>query len=240
MRPAATGSTAAAAFVLLATGCAPQAPTGQGQSIGGLYTLFSIVAIAIFSITAGLIAWSIIRYRARPGDDELPAQTHTKVGLEILWFAIPQVIVIGLFIFSVIALGDVDPEKTEPGVTVEVEAFRWGWRFTYVDEGLTVSGTAENHPEMVLPTDEKIVFLLKSNDVIHSFYVPEFLMKRDAIPGRDNRLEVTIEEEGIYDGKCAEFCGLLHGDMNFTIRAMLSSDFEQWVTQQQESGNGNG
>jgi cytochrome c oxidase subunit 2 len=227
---------ATAGLVLASTACVPEPPTDQGEKVKDLYQVFTMVAAVIFVVTAGLIAWSIIRYRARSGDESLPRQTHKNVALELVWFAIPQIIVIGLFIGTVAALGDVDKEEVDTGVTLEVQGFRWGWRFTYVDEDVTVSGDANSPPEIMLPTNEHIAFLLTSDDVIHSFYVPRFLIKRDAIPGRDNRFDVRIEDEGVYDGKCAEFCGLLHGDMNFTIRAVDGQEFDSWLSQQQGAG----
>jgi cytochrome c oxidase subunit II len=227
---------AATGLALVAGACVPNPPTDQGEKVRDLYQLFSIVAAVIFVITAGLIAWSIIRYRASPGDDSLPRQTHKNVGLELVWFAIPQIIVIVLFIASVAALGHVDEEQVEGGVTLEVQGFRWGWRFLYADQNVSVTGDANNPPEIVVPTDQNIAFILTSDDVIHSFYVPKFLIKRDTIPGRDNRFDVTIREEGVYNGECAEFCGLRHGDMNFTIRAVDDQEFESWLADRQGAG----
>jgi cytochrome c oxidase subunit II len=214
-------------LALGATACVPEPRDAQGRSIADLYGFFSVLAAIIFVITAGLIAWSIIRYRARPGDDEPPKQFHSNVRLELVWFAIPQIIVIVLFVTSVITLNEVDERAENPGVTVEVEGFQWGWRFAY--ESVTVSGTASDPPEIVLPVGETVAFLLTSDDVQHAFYIPEFLMKRDVIPGRTNRFDVLIEEEGIYDGKCAEFCGLLHSEMDFSIRAVSEEEFQEWL-----------
>jgi cytochrome c oxidase subunit II len=220
------------ALLILGTACAPEAVDVQGREIEGLYDFFSVVAAVVFTLTAGLIAWSILRYRRKGEDDSLPNQFQTNVPLELIWFAIPQVIVLVLFLVSIQALGEVDEEKPNPLVTVRVQGFQWGWRFTYEEQGIVVYGTAGDDPEMVLPVDEDISFVLTSQDVIHSFYIPEFLMKRDAIPGRENRFDVTIDEEGIYGGKCAEFCGVLHGRMNFRIRAVDASEFDEWVSDQ--------
>jgi cytochrome c oxidase subunit 2 len=225
----------AAALVLLALAagaCLPQAGTAQGREIADLYGFFAVLAAIIFVITAGLIAWSIIRYRARPGDDELPSQFHSNVRLELVWFAIPTAIVIVLFITSLTTLNEVDDRNEDPAVTVEVEAFQWGWRFTFEDAGVTVAGTSLDPPEIYLPVDQSIAFLLTSDDVQHAFYVPQFLMKRDVIPGRENRIDVVIEQPGHYGGECAEFCGLLHADMTFTINAVSQQEFETWLDDQ--------
>lgn len=221
-------------LTLAAGGCLPQAGTEQGQRVSSLYGFFAVLAAIIFVLTAGLIAWSIIRYRAKADDRELPNQFHSNVRLELLWFAIPTVIVIVLFVTSVITLNEVDDRSEDPDVTVAVEAFQWGWRFTYEEDGVVVAGTSQEPPEIYLPVDQTIAFLLTSDDVQHAFYIPQFLMKRDVIPGRENRFDIVIEEPGDYGGECAEFCGLLHAEMNFTIHAVPETEFDQWLTEQGE------
>jgi cytochrome c oxidase subunit 2 len=223
-------------LLILTSACAPQAGDAQGREIEGLYDFFTVVAAVVFVVTAGLIAWSLVRFRRKSGDDALPKQFHANVPLEVVWFAIPQLIVVALFLLSIRSLDVVDDQEADPLVMVQVQGFQWGWQFTYEDQGVVVQGTAQDNPEIVLPTDEAVAFVLTSQDVIHSFYIPEFLMKRDAIPGRDNRFDVEIEDEGVYEGKCAEFCGVFHGQMNFQIRAVDRADFDDWVSEQQGVG----
>lgn len=213
----------------LLVGCAPEAVTEQGKGVNDLYTLFSIIAAVIFVVVASLIAWSIVRFRERPDDGELPAQTHTNVKLEILWFAIPTLIVVGLFISSTGVLQDVNEEAEEPKVEISVTGFQWGWRFDYGD-GRVVDSLPDEPAEVVLPVGEPITFLLRSEDVIHSFYVPRFLLKKDVNPGRENRIDVTIEETGTFGGVCAEFCGLLHSKMDFSIKAVTPQAYEEWLS----------
>jgi cytochrome c oxidase subunit 2 len=220
-------------FAFATVACAPESVTDEGRDVNRLYDFFSIAAAVIFVITAGLIAWSIIRYRARSDDDE-GRPFHSNVPLEIVWFAIPQVIVIALFIASTGTLDTVDRKVPDPGVTISVEGFQWGWRFRY-EEGVVISGDAQDPAEIVVPVDEPISFEITSVDVIHSFYVTKFLLKRDAIPGRTTRFDITIDSPGVYEGKCAEFCGLLHSRMNFTIRAVERSVFEGWLSEQPRS-----
>ncbi|MFN2488318.1 MAG: cytochrome c oxidase subunit II [Actinomycetota bacterium] len=212
--------------------CAPEASDVQGGAVRDLYGFFFIVASGVFLIVVGLISWSLIRYREKPADG-LPKQFHTNIKLEILWFAIPQALVIALFIFSLATLGDTRDAPAEPELTVRVEGFRWGWRFTYVPEDVVLNSEPERPAELVLPVGERIEFELLSDDVIHSFYVPSFLIKRDTIPGEVNHLSVTLEEEGTFRGVCAEFCGLLHDQMNFTVRAVPGDSFESWLSEQE-------
>ena len=217
--------------LVVVAGCAPQPVNSQGDDIKGLYDLFTIAAAVIFVLVAGLIGWSILRYRARPGDNDLPDQFHSNAKLEILWFAIPTVIVIGLFISSAVVLDRVNDEVDDP-LVIGADAFQWGWRFTYEDEGVSVISRPDDPAAISVPVDQPITFVITSNDVVHSFYITEFLLKRDAVPGRANRLPITIEEEGTYGGRCAEFCGLLHYDMPFTIDAVPEDEYELWLDEQ--------
>lgn len=220
--------TSAAVCLLLLAACAPEAASEEGGKVAGLYQVFFYVAVGVFVLVAGLIGWSIIAFRDR-GDSAEPTQFHTKLGLEILWFAIPTVIVIVLFILSAGVLGEVNEETPEGGgVVVEVQGFQWGWRFTWPD-GTSVESLPDDPATILLPTQTPITFELQSQDVIHSFYVPRFLIKRDVVPGTDNRIDLTIEDEGTYVGKCAEFCGLLHDQMDFNIEAVPEDEFEDWL-----------
>lgn len=214
-------------------GCAPDPASDSATSVKGLYNIFSVVAAGVFLVVVGLIAWAILRYRAKPGED-LPKQTRGNVKLEIVWFAIPQVIVIGLFAISMLAQNEVNAVVEEPDVTIETVAFQWGWRFDYGEHEVTILGTSEDPPEVVVPVDSDLRFLLRAGDVNHAFYVPRFLIKRDMIPGKTNQLDLSIEEPGTYEGLCAEFCGLLHDRMTFTVRAVSPESFETWVERERE------
>ncbi|HYN37150.1 MAG TPA: cytochrome c oxidase subunit II [Actinomycetota bacterium] len=219
-----------AVIVLGLTACTPDPATSRGAKVERLYQVFGWIAAVVFAVVVGLIGWSIVRYRAK--DDELPEQFRGNVKLEIVWFAIPQIIVIVLFALSMVTQSEVVDEFEDPDVTIESVAFRWGWRFTYANEDVSVVGTSEDPPEIVVPVDRELAFDLEARDVIHNFYVPRFLIKRDMIPGRTNRLDFSIDEPGIYEGLCAEFCGLLHSEMTFTIRAVPEDDYQSWLSEQ--------
>lgn len=221
-----------------APGCAPSAASREGVAVSGLYEVFLGVAAVIFVTVAGLITWSIVRFRAKPGDEELPEQFHRNLKLELTWFAIPQIIVVVLFIMSALVLSKINAEAPHPTVTVRVEGYQWGWRFHYQQEDIELVGTPGDQPTIVLPVGAPIAFELTSSDVVHSFWVPRFLMKRDMVPGQTNRLDVTIEEPGLYSGACTEFCGLLHEKMSFKLRAVTAEQYETWVDQQQGAADG--
>ena len=220
-----------AAAVAGTAACAPEAIGDQGAAVKDLYDVFFYVAAGVFAVVAGLIGWSILRFRKRPDDPTAAPQTKHHLALEITWFAIPTAIVVVLFVLSASTLGDVNDEHPDPVVTVRVDAFQWGWRFVYEGEAVVVEGLPEDPARIVLPVDEPLRFDLRSSDVVHSFYVPRFLLKRDAVPGTTNRIDYVIREEGTYGGACAEFCGVLHDRMPFTIEAVTMEEFEGWLAE---------
>jgi len=221
-----------------ASACVPQAPSVQGRAVNQLYGIFAVIASIIFVVTAALIALSMLRYRAKPSDDALPAQFEGNVKLELIWFAIPTVIVVVLFILTLQKLDVVTERAPDPESIIEVDAYQWGWSFTYRGEGVNISGGPHNDPELVVPIDRAVAFEISAEDVQHSFYLPRLLIKRDAIPGRTNRVDVEIDEPGRYIGKCAEFCGLLHAEMNFVVRAVPPLEYRAWlIERKQDDGN---
>jgi cytochrome c oxidase subunit 2 len=227
---------AAIAAVALLSACAPAPATQEGARVKSLYDTFMVAAVAVFVIVAGLITWSIVRYRLR-ADSRQPATFHSNIPIEIVWWSLPTLLVIGLFVISAQVLGFVDARAKGDALQMQVEGSQWQWRFTYPN-GVVVSGLPNQPPpEVVLPVGEAITFHLSSPDVIHSFYVPAFLIKRDTIPGVNNQVDVTIDQPGSYSGQCAEFCGLLHADMRFTIRAVPRSEFDSWLAGQQPAAS---
>lgn len=238
-RSAAGPPMAAVAAATIVAGCLPRAASVEGSGITSLYAGFIVAAAIVGLVVYGLATWAIVRYRARPGQ-ELPAQTHGSLRLEIAWTAIPIVIVLGLFAATLVVLTRVETVTTTPRTAVRVEAFRWGWVATYPAAQVTVSGLREPGPEIVLPVDEPIRVTLAAADVVHAFYVPAFLFKRDAIPGRDSVFEITIDPEWAgqtLGGQCAEFCGTFHARMPFTIRAVPRAEFDDWLAAQPRSGD---
>lgn len=221
-----------AALTLLA-GCdipgfgAPDPASKEGESIFTLWRGFFIAATGVGLLVWGLLIYVLVRYRRR--SDDVPHQGAYNIPLEILYTALPIVAVAVLFGFSVATERIVNALDDDPAVTVEVVGFQWSWEFRYKDEDVTITGTPENPPELVLPVDEKTRLRLVSNDVAHSFWVPDFLSKRDLIPRVHNEIQVTPTEVGTFDGRCAEYCGLDHWRMNYTVRVVSQEDFDAWL-----------
>jgi cytochrome c oxidase subunit 2 len=219
------------AVALTLAACTLPPVTVEADRVQGLYNLFLIAAAVVFVVVAGLIGWNIVRYRAQ-GDEPPPVQTNTNLGLELLWWALPTLLVIGLFVASAAVLNTNDAKHSGAPLRVRVEGFQWQWRFTYLDSKVQLTGVPGTPPELVLPVGETVDFELISDDVIHAFFIPSFLVKRDTVPGVDNHLQLTINQAGTYTGQCAEFCGLLHDQMLFSIRAVSAADFASWLASQ--------
>jgi cytochrome c oxidase subunit 2 len=214
----------------------PSAASTQGAGVVEIYPLIFWIAAVVFVLVEGLIIFAVLRYRRRPTDVDLPVQTHGNNLLELIWTIIPAAVVAVLFILT---LGFLEKTEARPpndafAVTVDVTGFQWQWTFDYKDQGLSFTGLGEKGPEMVLPVGEPILIKLHSQDVIHSFYVPKFLYKKDVVPGRENQFPLTIAEAGTYVGQCAEYCGLSHNQMYMTVRAVTRPEFDDWVKAEQD------
>jgi cytochrome c oxidase subunit 2 len=197
--------------------------TPQSQRMYDLWIGSVVAALVVGVLVWGLIFWCVVRYRKR--GDELPLQTRYNIPMEFLYSVTPFLIVAVLFYYTAIVQTDVDKLSANPDVTVEVVPFKWEWQFNYRDapgaNAKTVAseiGNATQVPLLVLPTNRTIRFEEHSNDVIHSFWVPDLLFKRDVFPGDvRNVFQVTIQKEGRYVGRCAELCGTYHSQMNFEV-----------------------
>ena len=221
-------------MILLLGGCLlpPEPKTDAGRDVFNLYIVVLILAGIVFVAVEGFILYAVVRYRRKPGDDTLPEQLHGNTTVEIIWTLIPTVIVFILFGFSIVTLAEVEARVEEPGVTIEVEGYQWNWLFTYPD-GVSVGPQGTDPPTLYVPVGEPVRLVLSSRDVIHAFFVPEFLIKRDLVQytgGRgDNELEFTVTEAGTYAGQCAEFCGTDHAKMIFTVEAMPRAEFDAQI-----------
>jgi len=208
---------------------APAGGTTQGEDINDLWRIFFVAGLVVAGIVIGLILWCVVRYRRRDGDEELPPQRGANVPIEIVYTVLPIATVFALFALTYTADHRVEGLAPNPAVTIHVTGFQWQWRFDYVDAGVTVLGSPGQEPQMVLPMGETVRIELTSSDVIHSFYVPGFLFKRDAIPGRTTAFDFRADRLGVYRGECAEFCGLDHAYMNFSVRVVSPGAFEAWL-----------
>jgi cytochrome c oxidase subunit 2 len=189
----------------------------------------------VFVVVAGLLIWSMIRYRRR--GDELPPQVHGNNKLELTWTLIPLLLVIVLFVVTIQGQNRALEKSDRPALEVDVLAFQWSWRFAYQGQGVEVVGSPGNIPELVVPVGQPVRIRLRSADVVHSFYVPRTLFKRQAIPGRTTEFDLTFEKVGTFQGHCVQFCGLAHDDMLFRVRVVSPGEFQSWLAQASRSGS---
>jgi cytochrome c oxidase subunit 2 len=214
----------------------PASATSQATVLGGDWRLFTAVGLIVAILVWGLILFAIVRWRRRPGD-ETPPQFRNNYGLEIGWTIVPLIIVAALFVYTYRAEARVDALAAHPAVVVAVRAYRWGWNFSYA--GGPVVGGASNGPvagsnaatkppQLVLPLGETTRIELTSDDVTHGFWVPDFLFKRDAIPGMVNAFDLHPDKLGTYLGRCSQFCGYDHALMTFTVRVVTPRAFAAW------------
>jgi cytochrome c oxidase subunit 2 len=221
--------------------------TNQANDMHSLYKLIVVMALIVFVAVESALVIFLFKYKKK--NDDLPPQIHGNNLLEVIWTTIPVVIVLILFVFSFITLVKVDKNadvNDNKVLTVMVQGFQFQWGFKYhlADLGTNTAanadptayveevGTAAKEPTLHIPVGEDVQFRLKSDDVIHSFYVRDFLYKLDVVPGRDNSFTVKANTIGTFHGQCAELCGLNHALMRFTIKVESRADFDAYIASQ--------
>lgn len=237
----------------------PVGITDQAEKMRILWSWSSVAALAVGVLVWGLTFWAVTFHRKK--SEELPRQTAYNMPLEVTYTAFPFVGIAILFYYTVIVQNNVTDLDRPSDHSVEVTAYKWNWQFEYedttdanTDEMVKTVGTTDEIPVLVLPSGSSVKFTLFSQDVIHSFWIPEFLYKLDVIPHgmnddgtlRDPNLEgsnqfiVDIKEgtEGAYVGRCAELCGVYHAQMNFELRVVSPDQYEDYLTAR-ESGMSN-
>lgn len=238
---------AAFAGALLLTGCSsrggvPDPASRQGEDVLDLWRILLGAGIAVGALVVGLVLWTVLRYR-RPkaaAADDLPKQTDANIPIEVFYTVVPLIIVAVLFGLTMRTQNRVTKESESPDLAVEVTGFQWGWRFRYPAQGVTITGDANTPPTLVLPVGANVRLRLVAADVVHSFFVPAFLVKKDLIPGVDNSLEIRPSEPGRYPAVCAEFCGLDHWRMTFDVEVVTPEAFQAFVADQQPVPGGPG
>ena len=248
-RPALRAAALATAAAFLAAGCSPEAQRGflpgyedaevtnQTARITSLWVGSWIAALIVGLITWGLILWCVTVYRKRKSDDRLPVQLRYHVPLEITYVVLPIILIGVLFFYTARDISAIEDVSTaDPDLTVQVVGKQWSWDFNYLDEDVYETGvhaqdvgapdSFDQLPTLYLPVGERVEFLLDARDVVHSFWIPAFLYKKDMIPGRTNVFQVVPTREGVYAGKCAEFCGEEHSSMLFNVAVVSREEFD--------------
>jgi cytochrome c oxidase subunit 2 len=241
---------AATALVLLLTGCTDQVARGflpgvtgvtnHTDRIVGLWTTAWIILWLVGIIAWALMAWAIVVYRRRKGETGIPEQLRYNNPIEVLFTVIPLILVVGFFAFTARDIAAIEQPTENPDVVIEVIGKQWSWDFNYVDANVYESGiqaqfdgqtgVPETLPALYLPVGKTVQIDLSSRDVIHSFWVIDFLYKKDMFPGKTNHMYFTPQVEGTYMGKCAELCGEYHSMMLFQVKVVSQSEYDTYLS----------
>ena len=232
-------------MLALATGCAPVVPSSPSNTPfanfmnpaspvaareADIYRILLYISAGVLLLVWGLLLYNIIKYRAKDDDkDWVPPQTYREHTIEAIYTGIPILVVIVIFIMALGTLRAVAaPAPKSTDLHLHIIGHRWWWEFDYPDMKITTAN------EIHIPVGATVQVKLDFMDVIHSFYVPQLSGKTDVIPGVTNTMWLTADKVGQYHGQCAEFCGLNHANMRFTVFVNSQADFNAWVANQQQ------
>ena len=204
----------------------PTSASEEFDRIQDLYWFATVLSIVIFSIVAAAVVYSVWKWRVPDDDDADGPPIHGHTGLEIVWTAVPAILVIALGIVSAVVLSENGQASARP-LEVKVIGQQFAWKFEYGDYGDLKSG------ELVLPVDREARFTMTAVDVIHSFWVPNFGQKQDAVPGIETTILVTPTRTGEFAVICTELCGLGHATMRAKARVVTQVEFDKWVKEKQ-------
>lgn len=237
-------------LVLLLTGCTEEfsrgwlpgvsGVTNHTDRIVGLWTTAWIILWLVGIIAWALMGWAILVYRRRKGETGMPAQLRYNNPIEVLFTVIPLILVIGFFAFTARDIAAIEQPTENPDVVIQVIGKQWSWDFNYVDANVYESGiqaqfdgqtgVPETLPALYLPVGKTVQIDLSSRDVIHSFWVIDFLYKKDMFPGKTNHMYFTPQVEGTYMGKCAELCGEYHSMMLFQVKVVSQAEYDTYLS----------
>lgn len=217
------------ALALLFLSCTPSHPQSTFDAKGpvaenqlNLFWVIFWAALAVFIVVVGLLIYSMVRFRQRPGQG-LPVQVHGNRRLEIAWTIVPALLLTAIAVMTVRTLFELRSPPSDDPLRVEVIAHQWWWEVIYPDYNITTAN------EIVVPVDRDVMITLDSYDVVHSFWVPKLRGKKDIIPNKTNTTWFSAAEAGVFRGQCAEFCGIAHALMQFQVEAKPQEEFQEWL-----------
>jgi cytochrome c oxidase subunit 2 len=222
--------------------------TNQVDRVIDLWVVSWMVLLVVGVITWILIIWAAIVYRRRKGQTGMPAQLRYNMPIETFYTVAPLILVLGLFAFTARDQIEIESPLADPEVSIEVYGKRWAWDFNYLNENVYSAGiqareipggsvNLELLPKLYLPVDKKVEIKIESRDVIHSFWVIDFLYKKDMIPARTNYWYFIPQEEGVFRGKCAELCGEYHSLMLFEVHVVSQDEYNRQMSALRSDGN---
>src|SRR4051812_22163331 len=210
----------------------PDQGSTSANKIDTLYDVLLICSVPVFVLVMTIAIYSVVRFRAKPGDLGDGAPIHGNTRLEVIWVTIPFLMVTALAIYGWITLDDIEAKQPNEMV-VNVTARQFTWTFQYPSEKLDAN-------ELVLPVNRPVEFRIHTKDVLHSFWVPQFRLKSDAVPGLTTTVRVTPDRTGNFEVVCTELCGLGHSTMRQFARVVPARAFRSWVVDQKKAASGGG
>lgn len=219
---------AAGIAVALAVDWFPPQASSAAPKIDRLYDILLVLSVPVFVIVLTVVGYSVARFRAQEGDMRDGEPIHGNARLEAIWVAIPLLMVSGLSGYAWLVLDDIEARQPD-AMVVEVVARQFAWSYRYPDASRDKTRSAD---ELVLPRGRPVEFRIRTEDVIHGFWVPAFRLKSDAVPGITTRIRVTPTRIGRYEAVCAELCGLGHATMRGAVRVVSAADFTKWLRAQ--------
>jgi cytochrome c oxidase subunit 2 len=216
----------------------PKDAATAAPKIDTLYDVLLICSVPVFVLVMTVAIYSVIKFRAKPGDMSDGAPIHGNTRLEIIWVTIPFLMVTGLAIYAWVLLNDVEAKPKQPERIVNVVGQQFTWHFQYAKKGLdpgpcgNSGGNQVTSNTLELANEEPVYFRICARDVIHSFWVPEFRLKEDAVPGQTTHIRLKPNRIGSYQVVCAELCGLGHSTMRVPVHVVQRSEFVSWLNQQ--------
>lgn len=228
--------------------------TNHTDRVAGLWVTSWIVLLIVGIITWSLIIWVAVAYRRRKGQTGLPVQLRYNLPIEIFYTIVPLILVLGFFAFTAKDQAAIEAKTPNPDVTIEVFGKRWAWDFNYLNEGPAKTGVYSQGiqaqeldtpqaidysklPVLWLPVGKSVQIDIQSRDVAHSFWIVDFLYKKDMIPGKINHEYFTPLKEGTYAGKCAELCGQYHSLMLFQVKVVSQAEYDTQMNALAAAGN---
>jgi cytochrome c oxidase subunit 2 len=237
-RPARWSALLLAPLALVLTGCAQVSGLGFEEGLSSVNDITlslwqgSWIAAAVVGVfTLILILWPAVFHRAKASKGEFPKQTQYNVPVEVAYTIIPFIIVAVLFYFTAVKQNEIVEKTTTYVHEITVDGFQWSWQFGYPEAGpkALVTGTPANPPTLVVPLGEKVRYTITSNDVVHGFWIPAFMIQMQNLPGVTNSLEFTANKLGTYPGRCNILCGRNHSQMLFTVKVVTPSEYKNYL-----------
>ncbi len=220
--------TAIGTWVVLTVPWLPEQASTQAGPMDTLYNVLAVISVFVFAAVMAILIVSVSRFRRRFGDEGDGDPIHGNTGLEVIWTVIPAILVTGAGVYSAIVLNDIEEPKAGTR-TIVATGQQFAWTFDYAGEGVNKAG------QLHMVKGTPYLVNIRAKEVLHSFWVPEFRLKKDAVPGMTTHVRITPNRIGSYAVVCSELCGLGHATMRATVKVEDQASFDRWAAEQRRN-----